>query len=80
MEVRAFFSDPSGAIREDPVCGSLNASAAQWLLGAGLLTAPYVAAQGTCLGRAGRVHVAQDDGQIWVGGAVRVLFSGTASA
>ena len=80
MEVRAFFSDPSGAIREDPVCGSLNASAAQWLLGAGLLTAPYVAAQGTCLGRAGRVHVTQDDGQIWVGGVVRVLFAGTASA
>ena len=31
--------------------------------------APYVASQGTALGRAGRVHVSEDgDGAIWVGG------------
>lgn len=54
---------------EDPVTGSLNASVAQWLIGSGRLTAPYVSSQGTALGRAGRVHVSRDDdGTIWVGG------------
>ena len=43
---------------EDPVTGSLNASLAEWLLRtAAAPTAPYVARQGTALGRAGRVHV-----------------------
>jgi PhzF family phenazine biosynthesis protein len=54
VEIRAIFSDQTGALREDPVTGSLNASVAQWLLGAGLLKAPYTAAQGTCLARKGR--------------------------
>ncbi len=36
--------------------------------GDGTLTAPYVAAQGTALGRAGRVFIDQADGEIWVGG------------
>jgi predicted PhzF superfamily epimerase YddE/YHI9 len=39
IEVRAFFNDPNGSIREDPVTGSLNASIAQWLLGNGTFTA-----------------------------------------
>ena len=56
-------------IDEDPVTGSLNASLAQWLMADGHLSGAYVASQGTCLGRAGRVHVEQDgDGQVWVGG------------
>ena len=59
IEVRAFFPK-DGATVEDPVTGSLNASLAQWLLGAGRLAAPYVASQGTALGRAGRVHIAQE--------------------
>ena len=42
----------------------------QWLIGAGLAPARYVAAQGTVLGRAGRVHVAQEGQTIWVGGEV----------
>ena len=45
-ELRAFMN-LNGAAVEDPVTGSLNASVAQWLLGAGYATAPYVAAQGT---------------------------------
>ncbi len=74
FEVRAFLPK-DGATVEDPVTGSLNASVAQWLLGAGVLTAPYVARQGTALGRQGRVHISQDDdGQVWVGGdAVTVI-------
>jgi len=66
FEVRAFAA-PIG-IPEDPVTGSLSASLAQWLIGAGLAPQQYVAAQGTRLGRAGRVHIAQRDGQVWVGG------------
>ena len=73
LEVRAFAA-PMG-IAEDPVTGSLNASLAQWLIAAGELPASYIAAQGTALGRAGRVHVERDaDGQVWVGGdCVRVV-------
>lgn len=68
FEVRAFFP-LNGATVEDPVTGSLNASLAGWLLRTGRATAPYVASQGTALGRAGRAHVSQDpDGTIWVGG------------
>ena len=69
IEVRAFFPK-DGAVVEDPVTGSLNASLAQWLLASGRVTAPYVASQGAALGRAGRVHITQDpDETIWVGGA-----------
>lgn len=75
-ELRAFF--PAGGVSvEDPVTGSLNASVAQWLLGSGRATAPYVASQGTALGRAGRVHVTQDaDGAIWVGGGTVTCIDG----
>jgi len=77
FELRAFFSDQHGALREDPVTGSLNASIAQWLLGAGRATAPYLAAQGTALGRAGRIRISQDpDGQVWVGGAASTIVTG----
>ena len=78
IEVRAFF--PSGAATiEDPVTGSLNASLAQWLLDTGRVSAPYVAAQGTALGRSGRVHIFREgDGQIWVGGGTLTCVSGYA--
>ncbi|HJS03770.1 MAG TPA: PhzF family phenazine biosynthesis protein [Variovorax sp.] len=67
LEVRAFAA-PVG-IEEDPVTGSLNASLAQWLIPEGHLPERYLAAQGQCLGRAGRVHVTHDaEGQVWVGG------------
>jgi PhzF family phenazine biosynthesis protein len=69
FEVRAFFPGNNGMV-EDPVTGSLNAALAQWLIGAGRAPSRYVAAQGTALQRAGRVHVEQDaTGEIWVGGA-----------
>ena len=72
IEVRAFFNDPNGSIREDPVTGSLNASIAQWMLGNGTLTAPYVAHQ-----TSGRATVEQFDGQIWIGGTADVRVTGT---
>jgi PhzF family phenazine biosynthesis protein len=69
FEVRAFFPGNNGTT-EDPVTGSLNAALAQWLIGAGLAPDRYVAAQGTALERAGRVHVARDAaGDIWIGGS-----------
>ncbi|MCB8879044.1 PhzF family phenazine biosynthesis protein [Acidisoma cellulosilytica] len=77
FEVRALFTDTQGAVIEDPVTGSLNASVAQWLYASGRVDGPYIAAQGTVLGRTGRVQIERDgDGQIWVGGATRTLFSG----
>jgi PhzF family phenazine biosynthesis protein len=76
LEVRAF--TPVVMSLEDPVTGSLNASLGQWLLGSGRLTSPYVASQGTALGRRGRVHVSQDDdGQVWVGGGTVTCITGT---
>jgi PhzF family phenazine biosynthesis protein len=76
VEVRAF--SPQVTSVEDPVTGSLNASLGQWLLGSGRVTAPYVASQGTALGRRGRVHVSRDaDGQVWVGGGTITCVSGT---
>ena len=57
--------------------GSLNAALAQWLLGTGRAGAPYVARQGTALGRRGRVHVTRDDdGAIWVGGGTVTCVAG----
>jgi PhzF family phenazine biosynthesis protein len=76
VEVRAF--SPQVTSVEDPVTGSLNASLGQWLLASGRVTAPYVASQGTALGRRGRVHVSRDaDGQVWVGGGTITCVSGT---
>ena len=68
FEVRAFFPGNNGIV-EDPVTGSLNAALAQWLMGAGLAPDCYIAAQGTMLDRAGRVHVERDGNDIWIGGA-----------
>jgi predicted PhzF superfamily epimerase YddE/YHI9 len=73
FEVRAF-SGPGG--HEDPVTGSLNASLAQWLIGAGLAPASYVASQGTALRRAGRVYLREDGGDVWVGGDVAEVVRG----
>lgn len=77
VEVRAFFPGNAG-LTEDPVTGSLNASLAQWLIGAGRLPRAYVAAQGTAMGRAGRVHVAATGDDIWVGGDCVTVLQGRA--
>jgi PhzF family phenazine biosynthesis protein len=78
LEVRAFFPK-DGSVGEDPVTGSLNAALAEWLLRTGRLRAPYIARQGTALGRTGRVAIDEDpDGTIWVGGATNTVLRGTA--
>jgi PhzF family phenazine biosynthesis protein len=77
FEVRAFFPGNNG-MAEDPVTGSLNAALAQWLIAAGHAPDSYVAAQGTALARAGRVHVQKDAaGEIWIGGSSVTCIDGT---
>ncbi len=77
LEVRAMWPQ-DGSVVEDPVTGSLNASAAGWLVRSGRLTPPYVATQGAAIGRAGRVEVTQDaDGTIWTGGRSITVVTGT---
>lgn len=67
MEVRAFAAAVD--VLEDPVTGSLNASLAQWLIADGYAPEQYRVSQGTCLDRAGRVHIERDaQDQVWVGG------------
>jgi PhzF family phenazine biosynthesis protein len=76
VEVRFFFST-GPQITEDPVTGSFNASMAQWLTAERHAPSHYTAAQGSCLGVEGRVHIAQDaSGQVWVGGDVVTCVDG----
>lgn len=74
FELRAFMPSQRA---EDPVTGSLNAAAAMWLFGEGLAPDRYLAAQGTALGREGRILVERSGGAIWVGGATATVVSGT---
>jgi PhzF family phenazine biosynthesis protein len=76
FEVRAFVGIGG---YEDPVTGSLNAGLAQWLMREGLAPTAYVAAQGTALQRAGRVHLRMDQDQVWVGGDVVDVIQGELS-
>jgi len=77
LEVRFFF-DRGDGVGEDPTTGSFNASLAQWLIAEGHAPSRYLAAQGTCIGREGRVHIAQDAaGQVWVGGDAVTCIDGT---
>jgi PhzF family phenazine biosynthesis protein len=77
FELRTFA--PGVGVAEDPVCGSMNASVAQWLLRTGAVPGSYRVAQGRRLERAGDVTVTADpDGSIWVGGNTSTLFQGTA--
>ena len=76
LEVRAFAA--STGVEEDPVTGSLNASLAQWLIADNRMPERYVAAQGQCLGRDGRVRIERDaNGQVWVGGQSVVCIDGS---
>jgi predicted PhzF superfamily epimerase YddE/YHI9 len=70
VQVRSFA--PSSGVNEDPVCGSGNASVALFLRERGLLAqvgVRYVAAQGQCVARNGRVVVDASSQQVTLGGA-----------
>ena len=77
VEVRSFA--PAHGVPEDPVCGSGNGCVAALIQRAGLLARDgYVASQGRCLGRDGRVEVRYaDDGGIWLGGHAVTCVEGT---
>lgn len=74
FEVRTFI--PGEAAAEDPVTGSFNAGAAQWLIRSGRAPESYRAAQGTVLGRSGRIHVDAVADDIWVGGSTVTCIEG----
>ncbi|MGI5499327.1 PhzF family phenazine biosynthesis protein [Lentzea sp. CA-135723] len=77
FELRTFA--PGAGVPEDPVCGSMNAGVAQWLIGTGVAPAAYRVSQGSRLGRAGDIAITSEpDGTVWVGGATKTLFHGTA--
>ena len=77
-EVRAFFPGIN-VLLEDPVTGSLNAAIGQWLIDSGRAPSSYVAAQGTMLGRAGRIYVNRIDEDTWIGGHCVSVLEGTAN-
>jgi PhzF family phenazine biosynthesis protein len=68
LEVRSFA--PAEGVPEDPVCGSGNGCVAALVRREALMPRrSYVASQGRCLGRDGRVTIRfDDDGAIWLGG------------
>jgi PhzF family phenazine biosynthesis protein len=80
LEVRSFA--PLHGVPEDPVCGSGNGCVASMIQRDRVTTfSRYVAAQGRCLGRDGRVFVHYaDDGTIWLGGAAVTCVEGTLTA
>ena len=67
LEVRSFA--PGDGIPKDPVCGSANGCVAALLRRDGVLKArSYIACQGRCVGRDGRVAIEFDADTIWLGG------------
>jgi PhzF family phenazine biosynthesis protein len=68
IEVRSFA--PAEGVPEDPVCGSGNGCVAALVRRDRLISGPtYLAGQGSCVGRDGRVEVRFDDDEtIWLGG------------
>ncbi|BCF99828.1 phenazine biosynthesis protein PhzF [Paraburkholderia sp. PGU19] len=79
IEVRSFA--PSCGVEEDPVCGSGNGSVAAFRWKRGLLPADggnYVATQGRCVGRDGRIEVNVDtSGNVRVGGSCVTCVDGS---
>jgi PhzF family phenazine biosynthesis protein len=67
LEVRSFA--PADGVPEDPVCGSGNGCVAALVRRDGVLkTRSYVASQGRCVGRDGRIVIRFEDDRIWLGG------------
>jgi PhzF family phenazine biosynthesis protein len=62
---------------EDPITGSLNAALAHWMHSDGRLKGEVRVAQGTCIGRHGRVTITPRDGQIYIGGETHILIEGS---
>lgn len=67
----------SSGMSEDPITGSLKAAIAQWMAHLGVWTGDKTIAQGTAIGRLGRVHVRIRGNGIWIGGEAKILIEGT---
>jgi PhzF family phenazine biosynthesis protein len=77
FEVRTLFANSTGVLVEDPVTGSFQAAAAQYLFAEGLAEGSYVAAQGRMVGADGRAYCSiDDDGSVWVAGRVETIAGG----
>jgi len=74
--------DAGDGMIEDPITGSLNAALAHWMRAGGRLPGPVTVAQGTAIGRHGRVSIRPVDGGdgIMVGGQTHILIQGTVFA
>jgi PhzF family phenazine biosynthesis protein len=69
---------PSSGMSEDPITGSLNSALAHWLQADGRLKDRVTVAQGTCIGRHGRVSINPvDSHNVKIGGQTHILIEGT---
>ncbi len=68
---------PSSGMSEDPITGSLNSALAHWLQAAGRLPQAVTVAQGTSIGRHGRVAIDPvDQRNVKIGGQTHILIEG----
>lgn len=67
---------PASGMAEDPITGSLIAAIAVWLKAQGRLERDLVMAQGTAMGRAGRVFVSRRGEAVLIGGHSTVVIDG----
>lgn len=71
---------PSSGMSEDPITGSLNSALAHWLQTEAALQRPITTAQGTAIGRHGRVYITpREDRSVQIGGQAHVLIEGSVS-
>lgn len=70
---------PSSGMSEDPITGSLNAALAHWMQASDRLPGPVTVAQGTSIGRHGRVSIRprRDGRGIQIGGQTHIVIEGT---
>ena len=70
---------PSSGMSEDPITGSLNAAIACWMEDGGRLPSDIVVAQGTKIGRHGRIFIRPDAAgtkRILIGGETQIMIEG----
>jgi len=68
---------PSSGMSEDPITGSLNSALAHWLSSENRLEGAITVAQGTVIGRCGRVTIRPNADHIQIGGRTNILVQGT---
>jgi len=71
---------PSSGMSEDPITGSLNSALAHWMQAEGRLPRAVTVAQGTSIGRHGRVAIDPvDQHNVKIGGQTHILIDGEIS-